>query len=53
MNAPRRTTNRVRTAENEKSGLTGALLWSIGLLLLISAAVASWIGSFYIFGHPE
>jgi hypothetical protein len=28
-------------------------LWTVFILLLIGAAFAAWIGSFYIFGHPE
>jgi hypothetical protein len=32
------------------SGLFG---WTVFILLLIGFAFASWIGSFYIFGHPE
>lgn len=28
-------------------------LWTILILLLIGAAFACWLGSFYIFGHPE
>lgn len=49
----RRTTTRVRAGEGGSSALTSFLLWSIGILILISAAVVSWVGSFYIFGHPE
>ena len=28
-------------------------LWTVFILLLIGVAFACWIGSFYIFGHPE
>lgn len=28
-------------------------LWTIFILLLVGIAVTSWLGSFYIFGHPE
>ncbi|HWL51497.1 MAG TPA: hypothetical protein VNQ90_03630 [Chthoniobacteraceae bacterium] len=28
-------------------------LWTVGILLLIGLAFATWLGSFYIFGHPE
>lgn len=28
-------------------------LWTVGILLLIGFAFACWLGSFYIFGHPE
>ena len=27
--------------------------WTLFILLLIGIAIASWLGSFYIFGHPE
>ena len=30
-----------------------AFVWSVVLLLLTGAALTSWIGSFYIVGHPE
>ncbi|MCS7008713.1 MAG: hypothetical protein NZL93_02090, partial [Chthoniobacterales bacterium] len=35
------------------SSFNSLLSWSIVILILISTAVASWFGSFYIFGHPE
>jgi hypothetical protein len=28
-------------------------LWTVFILILIGAAFACWLGSFYIFGHPE
>ena len=28
-------------------------LWTVVILLLIGFAMACWLGSFYIFGHPE
>ena len=28
-------------------------LWTIFILILIGVALACWIGSFYVFGHPE
>ncbi len=28
-------------------------LWTVFILLLIGAAFACWLGSFYVFGHPE
>ena len=27
--------------------------WTVGILLLVGVALASWIGSFYVFAHPE
>lgn len=53
MSGTRKTTTRVRGKEPGSSRLTSFLLWSIGIVLLVGAAAASWIGSFYIFGHPE
>jgi hypothetical protein len=53
MTTTRRTTTRVRAADGGSSALTSFLLWTIGILILVSAAVVSWVGSFYIFGHPE
>jgi hypothetical protein len=35
---------------NEESGLFG---WTILILIFIGIAITCWIGSFYIFGHPE
>ncbi len=31
----------------------GLFLWTVFIMLLIGAAFACWLGSFYIFGHPE
>ena len=28
-------------------------LWTVGILLLLGVTFASWLGSYYIFGHPE
>ena len=28
-------------------------VWTVFILLLIGLAFACWLGSFYIFGHPE
>jgi len=28
-------------------------LWTVGILLLIGVTLAVWLGSFYVFGHPE
>ena len=36
-----------RSAENE------FFIWSVVILLLIGFAIFAWIGSYYIFGHPE
>jgi len=32
---------------------TDLFVWTIVILLLIGVAIACWIGSFYVFGHPE
>ena len=31
----------------------GYFWWALALLLLVGACFASWLGSFYIVGHPE
>ncbi len=59
--APRRKKLPARFADDdfdshhdEKSGRDGSLfLWTVLILILIGFAIACWIGSFYIFGHPE
>ncbi|MEI6561442.1 MAG: hypothetical protein WCO68_05070 [Verrucomicrobiota bacterium] len=28
-------------------------LWTVGIILLIGVALACWLGSYYLFGHPE
>jgi hypothetical protein len=40
-------------SSNQKQEPDSLFLWSVFILLLIGAAFACWIGSFYIFGHPE
>ena len=35
---------------NEDGGLFG---WTVLILILIGIAIACWIGSYYVFGHPE
>jgi hypothetical protein len=32
---------------------SGLFLWTIFIMLLMGTAFACWLGSFYIFGHPE
>src|SRR5579864_8202003 len=39
--------------EAEPKGRDNLFLWTIFILLLIGAAFACWMGSFYVFGHPE
>lgn len=39
-----------RTARRDESGLFG---WTVLILIFIGIAIACWIGSFYVFGHPE
>lgn len=42
------------TLDGASSSKDGSLfVWTIIILLLIAFAIACWIGSFYIFGHPE
>ncbi|MDR3405989.1 MAG: hypothetical protein P4L99_26120 [Chthoniobacter sp.] len=40
-------------AEAEPKGHDNLFLWTIFILLLIGAAFACWMGSFWVFGHPE
>jgi hypothetical protein len=37
----------------ESGGRDNLFLWTVFILLLIGIAFACWLGSFYIFGHPE
>jgi hypothetical protein len=40
--------------EEERPGKDGSLfIWTVIILLLVGFAITCWIGSFYIFGHPE
>jgi hypothetical protein len=39
--------------EVEEKGRDNLFLWTIFILLLIGVAFTCWLGSFYIFGHPE
>jgi hypothetical protein len=38
---------------DEPKGRDNLFLWTVFILLLIGAAFACWLGSFYVFGHPE
>src|SRR5258708_181883 len=40
-------------AETEPKGHDHLFLWTVFILMLIGAAFACWMGSFYVFGHPE
>jgi len=39
--------------EDEPKGRDNLFLWTVFILLLIGGAFACWLGSFYVFGHPE
>ncbi len=39
--------------EYRSSGRDYLFIWTVGILLLTGLAVASWVASFHIFGHPE
>ena len=39
-----------KTMRKDESGLFG---WTVLILIFIGIAIACWIGSFYIFSHPE
>jgi hypothetical protein len=41
------------TSERARKDDGGLFGWTVIILLFIGIAVACWIGSFYIFGHPE
>ena len=41
------------TRETEPPVRDNLFLWTVFILLLIGMALACWLGSFYIFGHPE
>ncbi len=38
---------------DEPKGRDNLFLWTVFILLLIGLAFSCWLGSFYIFGHPE
>lgn len=39
--------------DDEPKERDNLFLWTVFILLLIGVAFACWLGSFYIFGHPE
>ncbi len=39
--------------DEPRKGRDHLFLWTVGILLLTGLALAVWLGSFYIFGHPE
>jgi len=51
---PRRPDDRNLGASDEAPSHDGNLfVWTIVILILSGVAIGCWIGSFYIFGHPE
>jgi hypothetical protein len=38
---------------DEPKGRDNLFLWTVFILLLVGLAFACWLGSFYVFGHPE
>ena len=40
-------------AGDEEKGRDNLFLWTVFILVLIGVAAGAWIGSFYVFGHPE
>ena len=40
-------------SHRQRGGQDNLFGWTIFLVLLAGFAVLSWVGSFYIFGHPE
>ena len=41
------------TRDSEPPVRDNLFIWTVFILLLIGMALACWLGSFYIFGHPE
>lgn len=39
--------------EEPRKGRDHLFLWTVGILILIGATLTIWLGSFYVFGHPE
>src|SRR5437868_15499057 len=39
--------------DSQSQGRDHLFLWAVFLLLLVGLAFTCWLGSFYIFGHPE
>jgi hypothetical protein len=39
--------------DSSSGGRDSLFLWTVFILLLVGLAFACWLGSFYIFGHPE
>jgi hypothetical protein len=39
--------------DSRSQGKDHLFLWTVFILLLIGLAFACWLGSFYVFGHPE
>ena len=37
----------------KEAGRDNLFLWTVFLLLLAALVFACWLGSFYVFGHPE
>lgn len=49
-----RNANRPRRGEGPAFRISNAFFgWALAFLVLIGFAILSWVGSFYIFGHPE
>jgi len=51
MNAPRGSLSRAATAVKQADG--GIFWWTIAIVVLMALAAFSWIGSIYVFTHPE
>ena len=39
--------------DEKPPGQDNLFLWTVGILLLIGLALATWLGTYYVFGHPE
>ena len=42
-----------RDYDHQRHGHDNLFAWTVFILLLTGFAIACWLGSFYIFGHPE
>jgi hypothetical protein len=51
--ARREILRRNASSRRKRSVANEFFVWSVVILLLIGFAIFAWIGSFYVFGHPE
>lgn len=39
--------------DHPPKGRDNLFLWTVAILLLVGVALTTWLGSYYVFGHPE